>query len=75
MSDNLPGGWGPSLDDLDRRRTDARAMGGEERLGRHRSTGKLDAPSRVAELLDPGSFRELGTLVGDVPADAFVAGT
>lgn len=75
MSDNLPGGWGPSLDDLDRRRTDARAMGGEERLGRHRSTGKLDARSRVAELLDPGSFRELGTLVGDVPADAFVAGT
>ncbi|MBK5222485.1 MAG: acetyl-CoA carboxylase carboxyltransferase subunit [Acidimicrobiia bacterium] len=75
MSEELPGGWGPSLDDLEQRRHVARAMGGEERLARHGSGGKLDARARVLELLDPGSFRELGTLVGDVPADAFVAGT
>ena len=31
--------------------------------------------ARVAALLDSGSFRELGTLVGDVPADAFIAGS
>ncbi len=31
---------------------------------------------RVADLLDPGSFRELGTLVGgEVPADGIVAGS
>jgi acetyl-CoA carboxylase carboxyltransferase component len=29
----------------------------------------------VARLVDPGSFHELGTLVGEVPADAFVAGS
>jgi acetyl-CoA carboxylase carboxyltransferase component len=50
-------------------------MGGDDRLARHRAAGKLDARARVAELLDPGSFRELGTLVGDVPADAVVAGS
>ncbi len=36
--------------------------------------GKLDARARVDHLLDAGSFRELGTLAGDVPADAIVAG-
>lgn len=49
-------------------------MGGEERLAKHRAAGKLDARARVDHLLDAGSFRELGTLAGDVPADAIVAG-
>jgi acetyl-CoA carboxylase carboxyltransferase component len=70
----LPGGWGPTLDDLAERRASARAMGGDERLGRHRASGRLDARARVEHLLDRGTFREIGTLVGDVPADAFVAG-
>jgi acetyl-CoA carboxylase carboxyltransferase component len=51
-------------------------MGGEERLGRHRAAGKLDARSRVEALVDPGSFRELGTLVGgEVAADGLIAGS
>lgn len=50
-------------------------MGGAERLARHHGSGKLDARARVAHLLDEGSFRELGTLVGELPADAVVAGT
>ena len=74
MTDEL-GDWGPSLADLAQRRTAARAMGEEERLARHRAAGKLDARARVDCLLDDGSFRELGTLVGDVPGDAFVAGS
>ena len=39
--------------------------------------GKLDARARVDHLLDPGSFHELGTLVGgeDAPADAVVMGS
>jgi acetyl-CoA carboxylase carboxyltransferase component len=51
-------------------------MGGEERLARHRASGKLDARARVDHLLDPGTFRELGTLVGgpELPADAIVMG-
>jgi acetyl-CoA carboxylase carboxyltransferase component len=73
--EELPGGWGPTLADLARRRVASRAMGGEERLARHRAAGKLDARARVAHLLDPGSFTEIGTLVGgEVPSDAVVVG-
>jgi len=71
------GEWTKTLEDLDQRRTTARAMGGEERLARHRAAGKLDARARIDHLLDPGSFFELGTLVGgpDLPADAVVMGS
>ena len=75
MVEDLPGGWGPILDDLVERRRAARAMGGDERLARHQAGGKLTARARVDYLLDPGTFRELGTLVGAVPADAIVAGS
>ncbi len=70
-------GWDGALDDLEKRRAVSRAMGGEERLAKHRAAGKLDARARVAHLLDPGSFLELGTLVGgeDAPADAIVMGS
>jgi acetyl-CoA carboxylase carboxyltransferase component len=69
--------WQPTLEDLARRRSAARAMGGEERLAKHRAAGKLDARARIDHLLDPGSFQELGTLVGgpDAPADAIVMGS
>lgn len=69
--------WKPSLDELERRRGIARAMGGEERIERLMiGRGKLDARTRLALLFDPGSFVELGPLVGgtQVPADALVAG-
>jgi acetyl-CoA carboxylase carboxyltransferase component len=70
------GDWKQTLEDLDHRRERARAMGGPERLAKHRATGKLDARARVERLLDPGSFRELGTLVGgEVAADGIVAGS
>ena len=69
--------WNETLDDLSERRLAARAMGGEERLAKHRAAGKLDARARVEHLLDPGSFQELGTLVGGegLPADAIVMGS
>ena len=69
--------WGEVLDDLQQRRTASRAMGGEERLKKHRDAGKLDARARIAHLVDPGSFHELGTLVGgeEAPADAVVMGS
>jgi acetyl-CoA carboxylase carboxyltransferase component len=74
--------WDPLLKDLQRRRDTARAMGGTERLEQHRSGGRLDARARVERLLDPGTFVELGALVGSVhrgvvppvPADGLVAG-
>lgn len=69
--------WESTLTDLSERRAAARAMGGEERLAKHRAQGKLDARARVDYLLDPGSFQELGTLAGgdDAPADAIVMGS
>ena len=56
--------WEETLDDLDRRRRHALAMGGPERLDKHRGKGKLDARARMARLLDPDTFREIGTMVG-----------
>ena len=77
--------WNPLRDDLERRRSDARAMGGPDRLERHRTKGagdRLDARARIDHLLDAGSFREIGTLVspggaasGTAPADGIVTGS
>src|SRR6478735_4312244 len=78
MSDRENSGdWADVLEQLDERRRASRAMGGEERLTKHRAAGKLDARARVDYLLDPGSFFEIGTLVGgsDAPADAIVMGS
>ncbi len=71
-----PQDWDATLDDLDRRRQRAWAMGGPERLDKHRGKGKLDARARIDRLLDPGTFRELGTLVGgELAADGIVVGS
>lgn len=68
--------WGETLDDLERRRQHAFEMGGPERLDKHRGKGKLDARARIEYLLDPGTFRELGTLVGgETAADGLVVGS
>ncbi|MBX6388524.1 MAG: acetyl-CoA carboxylase carboxyltransferase subunit [Frankia sp.] len=54
-------------------------MGGQARLVRQAERGRLNARERLAALFDPGTFYEIGALVGSteqppVPADAFVAG-
>jgi acetyl-CoA carboxylase carboxyltransferase component len=68
--------WDSTLDELTRRRQHARAMGGTDRLAKHHGKGKLDARARLDHLLDKGSFREFGTLVGgDIAADGIVAGS
>jgi methylmalonyl-CoA decarboxylase subunit alpha len=68
--------WDETLDDLNRRRQRAWAMGGAERLAKHSGQGKLDARARIDRLLDPGTFRELGTLVGgEIAADGIVVGS
>ncbi|MGZ4713508.1 MAG: acyl-CoA carboxylase subunit beta [Acidimicrobiia bacterium] len=74
--------WDPLREDLAVRRAAAAAMGGEARLARQHEDGRLDARARVAVLLDPDSFRELGLHVGSVgrgmtpaaPAAGLVAG-
>src|SRR3984893_3198804 len=68
--------WQETLDDLDRRRQHTRALGGAERIAPHRGKGKLDARARIDHVLDPGTFRELGTLVGgEIAADGIIVGS
>jgi acetyl-CoA carboxylase carboxyltransferase component len=69
--------WEPWLERLDAARARAREMGGPERIERHHAQGKLDVRQRIDALCDPGTFTELGTLVGnkdEIPADGFVCG-
>ncbi|HEY9316263.1 acyl-CoA carboxylase subunit beta [Williamsia sp.] len=69
-------GWKATLEDLEHRRQHAHAMGGPEKVAKHHAKGKLDARQRVARFLDPGSFQEIGTLVGgEIASDGIVVGS
>jgi acetyl-CoA carboxylase carboxyltransferase component len=73
-------GWGPALEEIASRKAKMRAMGGEDRLVRQRTRGRLNARQRLDGLFDPGTFFEIGNLVGTtqeppVPGDALVAGS
>ena len=70
------------LDELERR---AELGGGEERLQRQRSAGKLAARERIELLFDPGTFEEIDKLVTHrcldfgmadqvIPGDGVIAG-
>ena len=81
MSEN-GGPWGAIVNELERRRSFGRAMGGADRLEKQRLAGKLNARERVDALLDTGSFTEVGALAANLseggeapaPADGLVAG-
>jgi acetyl-CoA carboxylase carboxyltransferase component len=62
MSDR---GWHREIEEIRRRQELAAGMGGPERVERQRSRGKLTVRERIAALLDPGSFREWGSLAGE----------
>jgi acetyl-CoA carboxylase carboxyltransferase component len=54
------------LSRLERVRGENLEGGGKERLQEIRDLGKLGARERIGNLLDPGSFEEIGSLVRDV---------
>lgn len=56
--------WEPELSSMRRREQLAGEMGGEERVARQRSSGRLTVRERLARFLDAGSFVELGALAG-----------
>ena len=58
------GEWQEELAELQRRRMFAWGMGGPEALAKFRRKGLMHARERIAHLLDPHSFRELGALAG-----------
>jgi propionyl-CoA carboxylase beta chain len=51
------------LEELDRRREQARAGGGEKRIASQHAKGKLTARERIGLLLDEGSFEEFDMFV------------
>jgi acetyl-CoA carboxylase carboxyltransferase component len=69
-------GWEPELAEVRERERRAREMGGAEKVARQHAAGRLTVRERIAALLDPASFREVGALAGtgSLPAN-FVCGT
>lgn len=71
-----------AIAELERRQALAEAQGGAERVAAQHAKGRLTARERVALLVDPGSFVELGQLghsdrheIGErAPADALITG-
>ncbi|MGH9245422.1 MAG: acyl-CoA carboxylase subunit beta [Acidimicrobiales bacterium] len=69
------------LAELERRRDEALAMGGREKIARHRESGRLTVRERITALVDRDSFFEIGLLAQPerlsgrpAPADAIVTG-
>ena len=56
--------WQPEIDELRLLEAAAREMGGAEKVERQHHFGKLTVRERIDELVDPGSFREIGAIAG-----------
>ena len=56
--------WEKQLEERKRREALSEKMGGEEKLARQKSRGKLNARERITAILDQDSFREIGKLAG-----------
>ena len=61
--------WRPEIEEIHRRRKLAEACGGADAVARHHASGKLTVRERIAALLDPKSFREVGQLAGHATYD------
>jgi acetyl-CoA carboxylase carboxyltransferase component len=79
-------GWTPEIEEIDRRRALALALGGPDKVRRQRDSGRLTVRERIERLADAGSFAEIGALTGFASYDGdgrllgvmpanFVAGT
>ena len=56
--------WEKDVEELRRRQRLTQEMGGEERVAKHKSLGKMTVRERIDALLDPGSFHEIGSITG-----------
>ena len=79
-------GWTNEVEEIQRRRTLAAALGGPDKVARQRAAGRLTVRERIEALADPASFAEIGALTGFAAYDEqgrltsvlpanFVAGT
>ncbi|WP_417513137.1 acyl-CoA carboxylase subunit beta [Minwuia sp.] len=57
-------GWQPELDELNLRKQMTGTMGGADKVARQHAGGRLTVRERADRMADPGSFREIGRLVG-----------
>ncbi len=67
------------LAELQERRQKIKEMGGEKNVQRQKERGKLTARERIDQLLDAGTFREMGMFAqsrsdAEVPSDAVITG-
>ncbi|MDQ1706191.1 MAG: hypothetical protein QOF18_2557 [Frankiaceae bacterium] len=63
------GEWDAELAELARRHELAAQMGGDERVTRQHDAGRLTVRERIDRLIDPGTWREVGTLTGTATYD------
>jgi propionyl-CoA carboxylase beta chain len=56
--------WSAEIEELRRREELARRMGGAEKVARQHEFGKLTVRERVAQLVDEGTFWEIGKTAG-----------
>lgn len=61
--------WKDEIEQLRKRQALAQGMGGPEKLQRQADAGRLNVRQRIELLLDPGSFRELGSITGTAYSD------
>jgi acetyl-CoA carboxylase carboxyltransferase component len=62
--------WQRELDELRRRERMAHAMGGADKVKRQHDGGRLTVRERIAKLIDPGSYHEVGAIAGRASYDA-----
>lgn len=56
--------WERELEELNRREEFAERLGGPERVKRQHDGGRYTVRERIARLVDPGSFHEVGKIAG-----------
>jgi acetyl-CoA carboxylase carboxyltransferase component len=56
--------WEPELEELAHRKALAAELGGQGRVARQRATGRRTVRERLDDLLDDGSFAEVGSVAG-----------
>jgi acetyl-CoA carboxylase carboxyltransferase component len=59
--------WRAEAEEIQRRRTLAEACGGAAAVAKHHAAGKLTIRERIAAVLDPATFQEVGKLAARRP--------
>ena len=62
--------WQPELDELRRREAMAAEGGGKDKAERQHAGGRLLVRERIAQLVDDGTFHEIGAIAGKAEYDA-----